>query len=181
MLCLFMVIMANMVVWVVLTVVRADIVMVVVVMNMSHMDLHIDQVSSDKRLNKPTLQRQILAPVPFLTACHLLYTHVTSSSRNFLQTFLFAEGVCVLAFNRTQVRSLSCLVTQSITHCPLSNWPNRNKLNNVCKRFVKVFTWFPGVHPSFSTSLYKSLTITMCLPSLKHGIVTRVTGLARVK
>ena len=142
--CLFMVVMANMVVWVVLAVVRADIVMVVVVMNLSHMDLHIDQVSSEKRLNKPTLQRQILAPVPFLTACHLLYTHVTSSSRNFLQTFLFAEGVCVLAFNPdndwTRVQSLSCLVTQSITHCPLSNWPNQNKLNNVCKRFVKVFT-----------------------------------------
>ena len=131
-LCLFMVVMANMVVWVVLAVVRADIVMVVIV---SQIDLHIDQASSEKRLNKPTLQRQILAPVPFLTACHLLYTHVTSSSRNFLQTFLFAEGVCVLAFNRTQVRSLSCLVTQSITHCPLSNWPNRNKLN-VCKVFT---------------------------------------------
>ena len=132
-LCLFMVVMANMVVWVLLTVVRADIVMVVIV---SQIDLTKLVV---KRLNKPTLQRQILAPVPFLTACHLLYTHVTSSSRNFLQTFLFAEGICVLAFNRTQVRSLSCLVTQSITHCPLSNWPNRNKLN-VCKRFVKVFT-----------------------------------------
>ena len=139
-LCLFMVVRANMVVLVLLAVVRADIVMVVVVMNLSHMDLHIDQVSSERRLNKPTLQRQILAPVPFLTACHLLYTHVTSSSRNFLQTFLFAEGICVLAFNRTQVRSLSCLVTQSITHCPLSNWPNQNKLYNVCKRFVKVFT-----------------------------------------
>ena len=47
-LCLFMVVMANMVVWVVLAVVRADIVMVVVVMNLSHMDLHIDQVSSEK-------------------------------------------------------------------------------------------------------------------------------------
>ena len=43
-----MVVMANMVVWVVLAVVRADIVMVVVVMNLSHMDLHIDQVSSEK-------------------------------------------------------------------------------------------------------------------------------------
>ena len=40
--CLFM---ANMVVWVVLTVVRADIVMVVIV---SQIDLHIDQVSSEK-------------------------------------------------------------------------------------------------------------------------------------
>ena len=45
-LCLFMVVMANMVVWVVLAVVRADIVMVVIV---SHMDLHIDQVSSEKK------------------------------------------------------------------------------------------------------------------------------------
>ena len=122
--------------------------MLVVMMNLSHIDLHIDQVSSEKRLNKPRLQRQILAPVPFLTACHLLYTHVTSSSRNFLQTFLFAEGICVLAYNRTQVRSLSCLVTQSNTHCPLSNWPNWNKLN-VCERFVKALTTFPGVHPSF--------------------------------
>ena len=43
-----MVVMANMVVWVVRAVVRADIVMVVVVMNLSHMDLHIDQASSEK-------------------------------------------------------------------------------------------------------------------------------------
>ena len=44
-LCLFMVVMANMVVWVVLAVVRADIVMVVIV---SQIDLHIDQASSEK-------------------------------------------------------------------------------------------------------------------------------------
>ena len=44
-LCLFMVVMANMVVWVVLAVVRADLVMVVIV---SQIDLHIDQASSEK-------------------------------------------------------------------------------------------------------------------------------------
>ena len=45
MLCLFMVVMADMVVRVLLAVVRADIVMVVIV---SQIDLHIDQASSEK-------------------------------------------------------------------------------------------------------------------------------------
>ena len=51
-LCLFMVVMANMVVWVLLAVVRADIVMVVVVMHLSHMDLHIDQVKWRKKIEQ---------------------------------------------------------------------------------------------------------------------------------